>query len=369
MTRFAHYVGSIPAELMTGDTAVLQWFADRSAGHPVTGLPSDLDPDWIIDYLHARKENSDVLEILNTGGYTDYSDFPSYGVRSGATLEPRHVTMNRIDRITQVVACFDELLASRPELADAKLQLSQPNPLDLAMFVFAGAAVSAGFPLGPALRRSKHIVAALRYLPVFTTAVLQEIAEAHRRFGDRVVWQVESPFALLSMVKADSLAARWAAAPLVSRQLAGLLSGIHRIGANTVVHLCYGDYQHEALLNPRSLAPAVTLLQHTERRLRAQGTPLPAVHIPCAFGSEPAPLNPAFYAPLRRLGPQWRVIAGVVSPESAGNSARALALFEQAAGRTAYGVATACGLGRCDVADARLAADTTAALTDAATTG
>lgn len=363
MTRYAHYVGSVPAEVMTGDTAVLQWFADCSSGRPVTGLPRDLDPDWIIDYLHARAEHTDVFEILRSGDYGNYSDFPSFGVRPGATLQPQHVAMNRIDRIGEAVAAFDALRAERPELAETKLQLSQPNPLDLAMFVFAGAAVSAGFPTGQALRRSTHVVAALRYLPVFTEAVLQEIAEVHRRYGDRVVWQVESPFALLSMVKADRLGARWAAAPLVSRQLAGLLSGIHDIGATTVVHLCYGDYQHKALLSPRSLAPAVTLLQHTERRLRAQGTPLPPVHIPCAFGAEPAPLDPAFYAPLRGLSRQWRIIAGVVSPESADDSARALSLFEQAAGHTAYGVATACGLGRCDVADARLAAVTTAALT------
>ena len=369
MTRYAHYVGSIPAELMTGDTAVLQWFADCSAGHRVTGLPRDLDPDWILDYLHARKEHTDVLEILSAGDYNDYSDFPSFGVRSGAVLQPRHVAMNRIDRIGEIVAAFDALRAERPELAETKLQLSQPNPLDLAMFVFAGAAVSAGFPIGPALRRSTHIAAALRHLPVFTEAVLQEITEVHRRYGDRIVWQVESPFALLSMVKADQLGARWAAAPLVSRQLAGLLSGIHEIGATTVVHLCYGDYQHKALLSPSSLAPAVTLLQHTERRLRRRGTPLPPVHIPCAFGAEPAPLDAAFYAPLRASSPQWQLIAGVVSPESADDSARALSLFEQAAGRTAHGVATACGLGRCDVADARLAAVTTAALTAADAVG
>lgn len=369
MTRCAHYVGSVPAELMTGDAAVLQWFADRSAGHPVTGLPCDLDPDWILDYLRRRREHEDVFDVVRTGDYSDYSDFPSYGLRPGAKLEPRHVAMDRLDRIGAVVAAFDEVRAGRPELDGTRLQLSQPNPLDLAMFVFAGAAVSNGFPLGPALRRSDLIAAALRHLPVFTEAALQEIAEVNARYGDRVVWQVESPFALLGMVKADQLGAKWAAAPLLARQLAGVLTGIHEIGAQAVVHLCYGDYQHKALLSPRSLAPAVTLLKHTARRLRADGTPLPAVHIPCAFGAEPAPQDAAFYAPLRRLDPDWNVIAGVVSPDSADDSAHALRLFEQAAGRTAFGVATACGLGRCSVADAQRAAETTAALTAETTTG
>lgn len=354
---------------MTGDEAVLRWFADNSAGHPVTGLPCDLDPEWIIDYLHERKDHDDVFEVVHAGDYADYDHFPSYGLRRGAKLEPRHVSMNRLERIGKVVAAFDAVRADRPELADTKLQLSQPNPLDLAMFVFAGAAVSAGFPLGRALRRTDVVVAALRALPVFTEAVLQEISEVDSRYGDRVVWQVESPFALLGMVKADQLKSRWAAAPLLGGQLAGLLTGIDKIGAATTVHLCYGDYQHKALLSPRSLAPAVTLLDHTARRLRKAGTPLPPVHIPCAFGAEPAPQNPGFYAPLRRLDPEWKVIAGVVSSESEAASASALELFEAAAGRTAYGVATACGLGRCDVAGARQAAATMGALASEPTEG
>lgn len=368
MTRYAHFVGSVPKELMTGDGAVLRWFADNSGGHP-TGLPCDLDPDWIIEYLLGRAEHDDVFEIVRAGEYADYSDFPSYGLRPGAKLEPRHVSMDRYERIESVVAAFDALRADRPELAQTKLQLSQPNPLDLAMFVFAGAAVSAGFPLGQALRRSNLIVAALRALPVFTEAALEEIAAVNDRYGDRVIWQVESPFALLGMVKAEQLSAKWAAAPLLARQLAGLLGRIHDVGANSVVHLCYGDYQHKSLLGPRSLAPAVTLLNHTARHLRTQGTPLPAVHIPCAFGSEPAPQDPAFYAPLRRLSQEWSLIAGVVSSTPDADSARALHLFEEAAGRTAYGVATACGLGRCSVAEAEQAAATMTQLTTEASVG
>ncbi|MQY20500.1 hypothetical protein [Nocardia macrotermitis] len=362
MTRYAHFVGSVPTELMTGDGAVLRWFADSSSGN-VTGLPCDLDPDWIMQYLRDRGKHQDAFEIVRGGDYADYSDFPSYGVRRGVRLEPRHVSMDRLERIGAVVTAFDALRETRPDLRDTKLQLSQPNPLDLAMFVFAGAAVSNGFPLGPALRRSNLIVAALRALPVFTQAVLAEIAAVNDRYGDRVVWQVESPFALLGMVKADQLGSRWAAAPLLSRQLSGLLTGIHELGARSVVHLCYGDYQHKSLLSPRSLAPAVTLLNHTAGHLLASGTPLPAVHIPCAYGSAPAPLEPAFYAPLRRLDPEWKIIAGVASPEAEADSAQALRLFEEAAGRTAYGVATACGLGRCNVAEAQRAAATMARLT------
>ncbi|MBF6174900.1 hypothetical protein [Nocardia blacklockiae] len=343
---------------MTGDEAVLRWFADHSAGRPVTALPCDLDPDWIMDYLLSRKEH-DVFELVAPGDYTDYGAFPTYGVRPGRTLEPKDVAMGRVERIAQVIAAFDELRAQRPELADTKVQISQPNPLDLAMFVMAGKAVEAGLPTGKALRHFDVVVAALRNLPVFTEAVLQEVGEVQERYGDRVVWQVESPIALLSMVKAQQLQALWALAPLVAAQLAGFVTRLHERGAESIVHLCYGDYQHKSLLSPRDLTPAVTLLNQTARRLAKAGVPLPPVHVPCGFGAEPAPLEPRFYAPLWKLAPDWRVIAGVVSPDSAADSLRARDLFESAAGRPVYGVATACGLGRCTAASAEQAVATT----------
>ncbi|WP_433710628.1 hypothetical protein ACQP2U_30500 [Nocardia sp. CA-084685] len=362
MTRYAHYVGSLPADLMTGDQAVLQWFADRTAGSPVTALPCDLDPDWIIDYLRTRKQHSDVFEIVEEGGFADYSDFPSYGLRSGRKLETQHVSMDRVERIDAVVAAFESLQRERPELAETRVQISLPNPLDLAMFTFAGAAVSGGLPVGKALRHSDLTVAALRQLPVFAEAMVQEVSEVVARHGDRISWQLESPLALLSMVKATQLGSRWALAPLVARQLASVLGRLHEIGAETTVHLCYGDYQHKSLLAPRSLAPAVGLLNRTARLLDRQGTPLPPVHIPCAYGAEPAPLEPRFYAPLRSLATDWPVIAGVVSADSVENSDRARALFEQALGRHAFGVATACGLGRCTPEVARIAAEATVAV-------
>jgi hypothetical protein len=366
MTRYAHFVGTLPAALTTDDRAAIQWIADQADGHPLTAIPRDLDPSWIVDYLRSRAQQTDVFEVVRPGEFGDYEDFPHYRRIAGRRLEPRHVAMGRVERIDEVVSAFADLQARRPELAGTRLQLSQPNPLDLALFVLASAAVSAGLPVGPALRRSNLVVAALRELPVFTDAVLGEVAEVTARHGNRVVWQLESPIALLSLVKAEQLHARWALVGWVARQLAGILGRMHDIGADTIVHLCYGDLEHQSLLAPRSLAPAVNLLDRTARQLRRQGKPLPPVHVPCAFGAEPAPLDPLFYAPLSKLDPAWRIVAGVVSPDSADDSARALAMFEQAAGRTAWGVATACGLGRCTVPAAEQAAATMFAVAGAA---
>ncbi|GGL05264.1 hypothetical protein GCM10011588_19750 [Nocardia jinanensis] len=369
MTRYAHFVGSLPRELMTGgDRGVLDWFAAHTDGRPVTAIPCDLDPDWILAYLQDLGNRTDALEVLRPGGFDGYSDFPTYGVRSGRALEPGDVSMNRVERIGEAVTAFESFLRDRPELAGTKLQLSQPHPLDLAMFVHAGGAVASGLPMGLALRRSNLALTALRQLPVFTEAVLQEMREVRRRHGDLIVWQVETPISLLSMVKAQQLGALWALAPVVAGQLAGFLEKVrdvdreHGIETETIVHLCYGDYQHESLLSPRNLAPAVALLNRTGRRLVARGVPVPRVHIPCAYGAHPAPVDPEFYAPLRGLGPEWRVIAGVVSTDDPDRSAQALSLFEQARDNTAYGVAAACGFGRNKAEEAEQGAATIASL-------
>ena len=359
LARYAHFVGSLPRELMTSDLAVLQWFADHSEGWPLTAVPRDLDSDWVVDYLRSREKHDDAFEVVSAGDFADYSDMRSYGVRPGRTLEPHHVSMGRAERIGEIVSEFESLQRSRPELVGTRVQISQPNPLDLALFVFAGAAVSLGLPVGQALRHCNVVIAALRHLPVFVEAVLQEMTEVTSQHGDRIVWQVESPIATLGMVKAEQLRAQRVLAPLLARQLAGFLIRTHEIGAATILHLCYGDYQHKNLLTPHTLAPTVNLLNRTARLMTKRGVPLPAVHIPCAYGADPAPLNPKFYTPLRRLDPGWQLIAGVVSPDDVDDSIRALALFEQASGRTGYGVATACGLGRRTVEDARLAAAAT----------
>ncbi|WP_159846820.1 hypothetical protein [Nocardia sp. CY41] len=366
MTRLVHFVGSLPAALTTDDSDVLEWFVRRSRGHRLTGVPRDLDPTWVVEYLRARDEHDDVFEVVRRGDFADYADMRVYGLRRGAVLEPRHVAMDRADRIGAAVTAFRALRDRHPELADTRLQISQPNPLDLALFVFGGAAVADGLPLGRALRHFPAVTPALRNLPVFVEAVLAEMAQVVADHGDVITWQVESPIAQLALVKAARLGVRAPVGVLVARQLAGFLARAHGIGAQTVLHLCYGDYQHKELLAPRNLAPAVELLNAVARNLRALGVPLPPAHIPCAYGAHPAPLDPSFYRPLRRLHPDWRVIAGVVSPAGARDSIRSLALFEAAAGRAAYAVATACGLGRCTVEEAERAAAATVATAEGA---
>jgi hypothetical protein len=253
--------------------------------------------------------------------------------------------MGRAERIRQVLTAFRGLREREPGLAGVRLQVSQPSPLDLSAFVFGGAAVATGLPLGPAVRHAGALVAALRHVPTFTDAVVDEI-DGLRDVADDLVWQIESPMALLSMVRTDALpGVRDLLARRVAAQLASLLARLPA-PVHTILHLCYGDYQHAELMAPTSLAPAVRLLNALGRELRRRGRDLMPVHVPCAYGAHPAPTDAAFYRPLATLADEWPLIAGVASAAGPESGAQSLARFEDAAGRPAHAVATACGLGR-----------------------
>lgn len=347
---------------MTSPRDAMEWILDRSGGQQLTALACDLDPHWIIAYLRDLQTRTEILDFdRSTDDYADYNHMPSGRIRPGLTLEPEHITMGRLDKIHRIVGEYTALRQERPELGSIKLQLSQPNSLDLALFALAGAATADGLPVRQAMAHLGDVVTALRHVSVFTEAIIDEIATATTLYGSAITWQIESPVALLSLVKAAEMKAMTALAALVARQLAGIFTRLHRIGAHASLHLCYGDYRHSALLQPANLGPAVALLNPLAHQLRRQHTPLPIVHIPCGYGAEPAPLDPGFYAPLRRLDPGWSLIAGVVSPASVVDSLIGLRLAERAANRRAHAVATACGLGRCSVELAEQAAAATAA--------
>ncbi|MFI6217010.1 hypothetical protein ACIBCD_33850 [Nocardia brasiliensis] len=362
MKRHIHFVGSLPAPLAGLPRQAMEWILDRTGGQSLTALPCDADPDWIIGYLRDLRTRTEALDFTHRGDdYADYNHMPAGRIRPGVRLDPEHLTMNRFHTISSIVGEYTTLHQQRPELAGIKIQISQPHSLDLALFALAGQAVKDGLPIRHALHHAGALTTALEHVPVFTDAITDEIALLTKSYGALLSWQIESPVALLSMVKATDLHAASALAVPVAAQLAGVFTRLHHIGAHASLHLCYGDYRHTALLAPRSLAPAVALLNALARQLRRRGTPLPVVHIPCGHGAEPAPVDPRFYTALRHLDPDWVLIAGVVSPHSVIDSMISLRLFERAANRPAYAVATACGLGRCTLAEAGKAAAATAA--------
>ncbi|MFI8977264.1 hypothetical protein ACIGO9_30585 [Nocardia asteroides] len=359
MTRYAHFVGTLPPDLIGDDRSVLEWFGDLAHRYPVTAIPCDIDPDWIDNYLADLSRHPAFALAPVTRPGSD-SAMPSYQLRPGHRLIPDDVSMNRHDRIVAIAGRYAQLQAERPELAATPLQVSLPNPLDLAVFAFAGGVVDEGLPLVGTLAHPLPLAAAIRHLPTFTRAVLDEVdavTAAIGRFG--IVWQVESPVATLAAIRATRLRVTPVLLPMIARQLAEILSELYDRNAQATLHLCWGDHLRQQTVAPSSLTPVVRLLNAAARRLRHRGTPLPPVHIPCAFDREPAPLAPSFYAPLARLDEGWSTIAGVVAPDS--DSDTALQRFEAAIGHPAFAVATTCGFGRRTTQGAQRAADATIA--------
>ncbi|WP_345356096.1 hypothetical protein [Actinoallomurus liliacearum] len=334
-----HFVGSLPPDVCGTPREAMEWITRQVGDHRLTTLPCDLDPNWIVAYLRTLAERP-AFEVDRPGEYTGYKDMRRYGVRRGHKLQPADVAMAREDALREMLEEFRALRAERPELADVRLQLSLPNPLDLAIFVFEGR---------PWL--------SLRYLSVFTQAVVDEVTAFNAVTGQDVVWQLETPSVLVGMDMAKRLpGGRSFAARLLARQVAGLLGRLPA-DADVILHLCYGNLANTELVAPRDLGPAVKYLNFLAPALRRAGRPLPPVHIPAAYGAHPSPRTEEFYRPLRRLDPEWRIIAGIAAATDPEGSAESLRLIEAAAGREAYAVATACGLGRHTVEQAARAVE------------
>jgi hypothetical protein len=354
--RKLHFVGSIPLKISRPDSDALLWPVERARDSGITAVPRDLDPNWIVDYLRSRVDQREAFEVVLSGEYgvDDYEDIRAYRVRRGVELRPDHVAMGRIERINEVVETYRELQRERSELAGVRLQISQPAPLDLVLFVeVGGLAVAPGLPWSKVLRHPMPLTRALRHLPVYEQAVSQEIeplAAAHR---DMLTWQIETPLCTLAMVKAATVPGLQAAmAPLLSMHLASMFARMAALGAHATLHLCYGNYTHKALLHPKDLSPLVRLLNGLGARLDKLGLTRPMVHVPCAYGAEAAPLRPEFYQPLTRLDGGWTELVAGVAAVGAQDATTALELFERAAGRKAVAVAAACGLGRQSDAEA-----------------
>lgn len=363
MSRLLHFVGTLPRdEWSPDDRAALLWPVEHTGpSYQLTGVPRDLDPDWIVNYLRERAK-VDVFEVAMPGEYgadqtgvSGYDDFRAYRVKPGVTLLPEHVAMDRVQRIRQIADVFLELVNTVPGLAGTRLQISQPAPADMCLFTeVGGLAVSNGMPWWRLVSHPAALARALRHLAVYTNAVMDEVNELSFEYRSLLTWQIETPLSTLAMVKADRLpGVRGLVGAILTGHLAHVFDRmVNGCGADASLHLCYGDYQHRPLLTPWSLAPVVRLLNQLGDRLDRRGVARPMVHVPCAYGSHHAPVDPAFYRPLERLDAYWtELVAGVASTDP-DNSVRALAEFERATGREAHAVAAACGLGRQTGADA-----------------
>src|SRR4051794_13211262 len=125
--------------------------------------------------------------------------------------------MGRVERIRQIAEAYGGLRAEHPELEGARLQISQPAPIDMCLFVEAGGlAVSSGMPRRRLLPHPVVVAGARRHLPVYTNAVINEIKELTTEYADLLSWQIESPLATLMMVRLDGTGGSGVGAPLLA---------------------------------------------------------------------------------------------------------------------------------------------------------
>lgn len=345
--RALHLVGSVPAEVATDVERGLTWILDGAGDRELTALPWDSDPGWITPWVLGRRDiveegaagkGRKVFEIIVDGAAEHYDDAPLYRIASGVELRPEHLRLGRVREVAGTLPVFRRLCAARDRVG-LRHQVSVPSPLDMALFLLA----NPNAPVG-AVTKVRGIVSLLRHYRVFRDAVVGEVAELHAAYGDELVYQLESPTALAGLFLAPP-AVRSAVARVMARQIAGVLRRFPS-GAAVVLHLCYGDMGHQALVRPDSFAPAVVFLNALAVRLRKAGAALPIVHLPAAYGDQEPPTDPVFYRPLTRLDPAYRLYAGIADHRNADVSRMALRLFERAAGRRAEAVSTACGMGR-----------------------
>ena len=319
--RALHFLGTMPQ--FDTATAALTWQLDALGGRLRRLSSGETGPRllWFVPMIKELKAEP-TIRALRDGDWTDYDDVDRLAVRRGAKLTPADIPL----RIAQYAREDLAALASLGQDQPLPLLVGVPGYLDMALFIFG--------PLG-----------VLRHARAFLTAVTGQIDTIQREAGDRVVFQLEVPAALIAVVSAPPPLRPPLAefmAHLVTRPVARAAHGT-RFG----VHLCLGDLGHHALTQLKDASPLVILANAIARRW-PEGRPLEYLHLPMSGGDVPPPADPAFYAPLRRLRlpRDVELIAGIAHEEQDPQTQLAVrGLVEQALGRP-VDIATSCGLGR-----------------------
>jgi hypothetical protein len=304
----------------------------RLAPHLLTLSDGETGPRawWIGACIRNMDANPDVEPAGGgQGNFASYEDVPRYRLRDGATLSAANLEacLPYEQAFTSSYPVFRELREKygRPDLP---FQVGIPGPLDLSVDAF-------GFEVGfdP------------RYYQPSLEATVAQVSKIAAAGGDDVLFQLETPAALISLAMADD-----AAAADTARQLAATtiqLPAAVPAGTRFGVHLCLGDLNHKSMVGMRDIAPVVALANELAAAWPSERT-LQFIHAPFAAADEPPTFDPAFYQPLTSLEipDSVRFIAGCIHESlSSDKQVELLRLIEDRAGRE-VDVAAACGLGR-----------------------
>ena len=329
MGRKAHLVGSIPG---TNATEAMEAALGRLGPYLLTLSDGETGQRawWIGACIQNMGGNPDVE--LSGGGqhnFASYDDVPQYRLREGASLSAANVEacLPYEQAFTASFPVFRDLRAKhgRPDLP---FQVGIPGQLDLSVDTF-------GFDVGfeP------------RYYQPSLEATVSQVAKIAAAGGNDVVFQIETPAALIAVASGDD-----AAAGPTAQQVAAMTAQLPAAvpaGTRFGVHLCLGDLNHRSMVGMRDITPAVLVANAVAAAWPADRT-LEFIHVPFAAAEEPPSFDPAWYAPLTSLNipDSVRFVAGCIHESlSSGKQVELLRLIESHIGRE-VDVAAACGLGR-----------------------
>lgn len=324
--RRVHLVGSIPADNPT--TAMLA--ALQHTGGRVAALPDGETRErsnWIVVMSERLRGHPAFAERAASHWLGQLDGVPSHRVHDKQQLTPESLqsAIGLHQAFQHSYPRFTEIREEHHPHDELAFQVGLPAHVDLS-------AITLG-PAGVLHRRT------------FRDALIAEVRRIYSEAGQDVVFQVETPVALI-MASSAPRALQPKAARFMGRQIVELLREFPE-GARVGLHLCAGDYGNHAAAAMRDAGPAVELANEI-----TSGTPggLEFLHMPFAAGKDPAPTHPEFYRPLQQLvlPGDTRLVAGLVHEEADVSELHGvLRKVDRMTGRRAD-VATACGLGRRD---------------------
>jgi hypothetical protein len=283
--------------------------------------------DWFVP-LVKELQQSPAIRTVRSGSWTNYDDVDRLGVRRNATLSSAGIPLRLAEWALEELDLLDR--RGTPATYERPLQIGVPGYLDMALFIF-----------GP--------VGAVRHGSAFLAAVAAQIETIVAAAGDRVVFQLETPAALIAVTSAPR-PLRGPLADVLARRVLRQVSAAPA-GTRFGLHLCLGDMGHHAKTQLPSAAPLVQLANALDRRWPASHQ-LDYLHLPLSGGKQPPSTDPSFFGPLRGLKVSTTVVAGIAHEEQSTAEQYAVrALVEDALGHP-VDIATACGLGRRTPAEA-----------------
>ncbi len=330
--RRLHFVGTMPQFRSAEDAFGWQLSEVRSRLRRLSGGETGPRLAWLVPMVKDLKKNPKIREVRD-GDWSDYDSVDRLAVRRGQRLTPDDIPLRLAEWAREELEVL--AAAGSPATPELPLQIGVPGYLDMSMLTFG--------PLG-----------GFRNSGTFLAAVAGQIEEIADQAGDRVVFQLETPTALIAVASAP----RPMQAPLAAMLSRRVLRQVARAprGTRFGLHLCLGDMGHKAKQQLATTDPLVALATALVSSW-PDGRALDYLHLPLSGGDQPPTTDPAFYAPLRRLdlGSVPTIVAGIAHEEqSVADQLVVRALVEEALGRK-VDIATACGLGRRTPVQAALA--------------